>query len=56
MPKPIELPALMAQGAPEGQCAWFLLCENDATTTREHPLLGAVPICDRCDEKVKALS
>lgn len=54
---PIELPAVIAQGAaPEGQCAWFLLCENDATTTRNHSVLGDVPICDRCDKKVEALS
>lgn len=38
------------------QCAWFLLCENDATTARDHPVLGSVPICDRCNTKVEALS
>jgi len=34
-------------------CEWFLLCENEATTTRSHPILGDVPICDRCDKKVE---
>lgn len=34
------------------QCQWFALCENEATTTRPHPILGDVPICQRCDEKV----
>jgi hypothetical protein len=36
-------------------CQWFALCENVATTTRPHPVLGDVPICDRCDEKVENL-
>lgn len=33
-------------------CQWFLLCTNEATRLREHPILGQVPICERCDEKV----
>lgn len=37
------------------RCEWFLLCENDATTTRPHPVLGAVPICARCNAKIEAL-
>lgn len=37
-------------------CAWFLLCENEATTTRSHPILGEVPICPRCDAKAEELS
>lgn len=37
------------------QCQWFALCPNDATTTRHHPILGDVPICDRCDDKVTRL-
>ena len=36
-------------------CEWFALCDNPATKTRSHPVLGAVPICDRCDAKVEAL-
>lgn len=38
------------------ECQWWLLCENQATTQRHHPILGMVPICQRCDEKVEALS
>lgn len=37
-------------------CGWFLLCKNAATGTREHPTLGAVPICDRCNEKMDAIA
>lgn len=36
-------------------CKWFLLCENEATTTRSHPILGDVPICKRCDDKIAAI-
>jgi len=32
----------------EKTCQWFLLCENPATTTVAHPVLGAVPCCARC--------
>ena len=37
------------------RCEWFALCENAATTTRSHPILGPVPICERCDARVDAL-
>ena len=30
------------------ECRWFLRCANDATHTQSHPILGDVPICDRC--------
>lgn len=32
-------------------CEWFALCANDATHTQSHPILGEVPICDRCQDK-----
>lgn len=31
-----------------GECRWFLMCHNSAVTTLTHPILGDVPICDRC--------
>jgi hypothetical protein len=29
-------------------CKWFARCENAAVTTQSHPVLGDVPICQRC--------
>jgi hypothetical protein len=40
----------------KNMCQWFLLCDNLATKTRKHPILGEVPICDRCDKKVEDLN
>jgi hypothetical protein len=36
-------------------CSWFLLCENPATMTKPHPVLGPVPICDRCAAKLREI-
>jgi hypothetical protein len=40
---------------PPVACTWFALCENVAVTTEPHPVLGAVPICQRCLDKVQRL-
>jgi hypothetical protein len=32
-------------------CAWFALCDHDAVGTVEHPVLGDVPICQRCADR-----
>lgn len=37
-------------------CEWFALCENVAVTAEAHPILGSVPICERCKAKVDALA
>lgn len=36
----------------EYTCGWFARCENDATHFQPHPVLAAVPCCDRCREKL----
>lgn len=37
------------------ECSWFALCTNTATKLRSQPVLGDVPICDRCDDKVSRI-
>ena len=45
---------------PSGQkCEWFALCDNDATTWLEGPIVtdsgvtfGRIPACDRCAKRV----
>lgn len=32
-------------------CQWYALCPNDAVGTTSHPILGDVPICERCADK-----
>lgn len=36
----------------EVPCQWFALCTSHATTTRAHPALGDVPICQRCNDRI----
>lgn len=38
------------------KCAWFLMCERIATALRPHPVLGLVPVCKRCDDRIERLS
>lgn len=33
-------------------CQWFALCTNEAVGCVTHSILGDVPICERCAEKV----
>jgi hypothetical protein len=36
-------------------CAWWLNCTNPADTVEPHPVLGEVPICHRCEQKLRRL-
>lgn len=41
----------LAEAADHGYtftCEWFARCQRNATTLEPHPVLGAVPTCDRC--------
>lgn len=40
--------AFRSPDALDGGCAWFALCDNAATGTTSHPILGDVPTCPRC--------
>lgn len=33
-------------------CEWFVLCDNRAVGTVAHPVLGSVPTCQRCADKL----
>lgn len=41
---------LIEQKLSDAACEWFAFCHNRATGTRWHPILGDVPICDRCND------
>ena len=33
-------------------CQWFARCANPTTEAASHPVLGPVPICPRCAQKL----
>lgn len=33
-------------------CEWFVKCTNGTLKAAMHPVLGAVPCCDRCAQKL----
>jgi hypothetical protein len=33
-------------------CRWFALCDHPAVGVIKHPILGLVPCCQRCAEKL----
>lgn len=32
-------------------CEWYAMCANPAVGTTPHPVLGDVPICQRCADR-----
>lgn len=51
-----EPKVLGVTASPETRCQWYAACDNEATTTRPHPVLGDVPLCARCARVADALS
>lgn len=45
----------LQEGAAGQECKWWAMCDNPATTTEPHPILGDVPICDRCVAKLRKI-
>lgn len=37
------------------ECEWFAMCDNRAIGTLPHPVIGPVPICERCANLVGQL-
>lgn len=36
-------------------CEWFARCGNEAWSLEPHPILGDVPICQRCADKLDTI-
>lgn len=34
------------------QCEWFVMCDQEAAGAVRHPVLGAVPTCQWCADKL----
>lgn len=34
-------------------CQWFALCDHEAVGVVAHPILGDVPTCQRCADKLE---
>lgn len=48
----VKVGASDEDGLQEVLCHWWALCPNPAVTDRHHAILGSVPICDECDQRL----
>ena len=44
--------AVMVNGVMHLVCEWFVRCENPTLLAVKHPVLGYVPCCVRCADKM----
>jgi hypothetical protein len=52
---PAEMPALITERTRPDDgvtCRWFLQCDNPAVGVVRHSVLGNVPCCRRCADKL----
>lgn len=35
------------------RCEWFAWCDRQAVVEVSHPILGGVPVCDRCEQRIR---
>lgn len=43
---------LVEQPLTDAWCEWFLNCPNHAVDTRQHLILGDVPVCESCARRI----
>lgn len=46
---PPTTPAFIVSGL---ACGWFATCDHSADAVMDHPVLGPVPICQRCADTI----
>lgn len=50
-----EWPAGIRDGRVIVECQWWAACQREATKVRDHPVLGAVPICRYCQDTLERM-
>lgn len=48
-----QVPADRVRRTKGGLCEWYALCDRPAAHQVRHPILGTVPTCQRCVDKLE---